>query len=97
MAESEPGTVAQPSPEGDGREGGKTAAGETTGTRGQLDSASGGYGTQSANASSGGSGEGEPQPADDEGAAGASAEGANATGATGETETDWLRSAKPDA
>ena len=59
--------------------------------------ASGGYGTQSANASSGGSGEGEPQPADDEGAAGASAEGANATGATGETETDWLRSAKPDA
>ena len=84
MAESEPGTVAQPSPEGDGREGGKTAAGETTGTPAQLDSASGGYGTQSGRASSGGSGEGEPQ---DGGA------GAEANGATGEAPTDWLRGA----
>ncbi len=89
MAESEPGTVQEPSPEGDGREGGKAAPGETTGTRGQLDSASGGYGTQSGNQSSGGSGEGEPQ---DDG--GASPEG---TGATGEGATDWLRQAKPGA
>lgn len=87
MTESEPGTVAGPSPEGDGREGGKTAPGDTTGTRAQLDSASGGYGSQSGSGTSGGSGEGEPQYDND------SAEGA--TGATGEAPTDWLRSAKP--
>lgn len=85
MAESEPGTVAQHWPEDDGREGGKAAAGETTGTRSQLDSASGGYGTQSGTASSGGSGEGEPQDGD--------AADSEATGATGESPTEWLRGA----
>lgn len=87
MNESEPGTVARPSPEDDGREGGKAAPGDTIGTRGQLDSASGGYGTQSGSGTSGGSGEGEPQ--NDTDAADA------ASGATGEAPTDWLRSAKP--
>lgn len=72
--------------ERDGREGGKAAAGETTGTRQQLDSASGGYGSQSANATSGGSGEGEPVETE------AGQPGA-ATGATGEPPTDWLRRA----
>ena len=85
MAESEPGTEAQPSAEGDGLEGGKTAPGEATGTRGQLDGASGGYGTQSGSGSSSGSGEGEPQDAD--------SPEAEATGATGEPPTDWLRRA----
>lgn len=69
----------------DGREGGKTAAGETTGTRAQLDSASGGYGSQSGNATSGGTGEGEPVESEPGGERGA------ATGATGEAPTDWLR------
>jgi hypothetical protein len=89
MGESEPGTVARPSPEGDGREGGKAAPGETTGSHGQLDSASGGYGSESGTGSSSGSGEGEPQSDD--------GSGADALGATGEAPTDWLRSAKPDA
>lgn len=86
---AQPGTVARPGHgdevllEDDGMEGGKTAAGETTGTREQLDGASGGYGTQSGTASSGGSGEGEPQDSDDPSAVG--------TGATGEPPTDWLR------
>lgn len=70
-------------PTGDaaGREGGKTAAGERTGTRGQLDGASGGYGSQSGSGSSGGSGDGEPGTG---GAAGAGDAGLS-------PETAWLR------
>ena len=85
---AEPGNVARQSPEDDGREGGKTPPGETTGTPMQLDGASGGYGTQSGRASSGGSGEGAPQDGDSGDAA--------ATGATGESPTDWLRGAAGD-
>ena len=71
------------SPLGDaeGHEGGKAAPGERTGTRGQLDGASGGYGSQSGTGSSGGSGEGEADPT-----------GA-VSGAGGEDPTDWLRGA----
>ena len=79
---AEPGNVARSSPD-DGMEGGKTAPGETEGTPMQLDSASGGYGTESGRASSGGSGEGEPQDSD--------SPDAESTGATGESPTEWLR------
>jgi hypothetical protein len=76
-------TEPEDSPLGDaeGHEGGKAAAGERTGTRGQLDGASGGYGSQSGTGSSGGSGEGEADAAGD------------GSGAAGESSTDWLRRA----
>jgi hypothetical protein len=83
MTESEPRTLAEPSPEGDGLEGGKTAPGEPAGRRAQLDGASGGYGSQSGSGSSGGSGEGDPQDGD--------SPEAGTTGATGEAPTEWLR------
>ena len=90
---AEPGTVRTPASEDDGREGGKTAPGSTTAPTGQLDSASGGYGTQSGRGTSGGSGEGEPQDGDADGAG-----APTATGASGETPTDWLRGGgTPDA
>ena len=84
MNEQPQGKVGEPSGDEEGREGGKAAAGEVTGSRGQLDGASGGYGSQSGTASSGGSGEGEPVE-DEPGTPG------QATGASGETPTDWLR------
>ena len=71
----------------EGFEGGKTAPGEATGTRGQLDSASGGYGSQSGTGSSGGSGDGDP-------GGDSSIDDGTATGGTGATKqgpTDWLR------
>jgi hypothetical protein len=83
MSEREPNAMDAPIGDTDGQEGGKTAPGEPTGTRGQLDGASGGYGTQSGTSSSGGSGEGEPQDSD--------SPDSEATGATGEPPTDWLR------
>jgi hypothetical protein len=77
------------SPLGDlgGREGGHAAAGEPAGTRGQLDSAGGGYGSQSGTATSGGTGDGEP-------ASGVMDDGTTSagTGATGQGPTEWLRS-----
>lgn len=83
---AEPGTApAAPSREDAGQEGGKTAPGETTAPTGQLDGASGGYGTQSASGSSSGSGEGEPQES--------GSDGAESGGATGEPPTEWLRRA----
>jgi len=84
MNEQPRGKTGEPSGDAEGREGGKAAGGEVTGTRGQLDSASGGYGSQSGTASSGGTGEGEPVQ-DEAGQPGES------TGASGETPTDWLR------
>ena len=83
MAERSQPETDTPGLDADGMEGGKTAAGERTGSPSQLDSASGGYGSQSGRASSGGSGEGEPQDSD--------TPDAEATGATGEPPTDWLR------
>ena len=83
MHEREPDVARGAVPEDDGLEGGKAAPGDRTGTRGQLDSAGGGYGTQSGSATSGGSGEGDPQDA--------SSPDTEGTGATGETPTDWLR------
>lgn len=81
---AQPGSTAgEATREDDGMEGGKAAPGERSAPTGQLDGASGGYGTQSATGSSSGSGEGEPQV--DDGA------GSEATGATGEAPTDWLR------
>jgi hypothetical protein len=65
----------------DMREGGKAAAGDATGTRGQLDSASGGYGSQSGSGSSGGTGEGEPVSGGSHGAEEAGLD----------PETAWLR------
>ena len=59
------------------REGGKTAPGESAGSRGQLDGASGGYGSQSGTATSSGSGDGE-----------STEEG---SGGGGTPPTDWLR------
>jgi hypothetical protein len=79
------GAPAAPTREDEGQEGGKTAPGETAAGTGQLDGASGGYGTQSGQGSSSGSGEGDPQDSD-----GTDAE---AGGATGEPPTDWLRRA----
>ena len=84
MQNGEEQQVDAPAGDEEGLEGGKTAPGETPGTRGQLDSASGGYGSQSGSASSGGTGEGEPVQTE------AGQPGA-ATGATGEAPTDWLR------
>jgi hypothetical protein len=84
MNEQPHGAIGEPSGDAEGREGGKAAAGEVTGARGQLDSASGGYGSQSGTASSGGTGEGEP--IEDE-----PGEAAAATGAAGEPPTEWLR------
>ena len=83
------------SPIGDeeGFEGGKTAPGEATGTRAQLDGASGGYGSQSGTGSSGGSGDGDPAGTSDPGGD-SSIDDGTATGATGATKegpTDWLR------
>jgi hypothetical protein len=67
----------------EGREGGKAAAGDRTGTRGQLDSASGGYGSQSGTGSSGGTGEGD----------GGSDSADGAEGAADAPPTEWLRRA----
>lgn len=76
-----------PTTDASGREDGKTAAGETTGTRQQLDSAGGGYGSQSGTGSSGGSGDGDPggDSSIDDGTTSAG------TGATGAGPTEWLR------
>jgi hypothetical protein len=83
---AEPGTApAAPTREDEGQEGGKTAPGPTTATTGQLDGASGGYGTQSGEGSSTGSGDGEP--------ADSGSGDAEPGGATGEPPTDWLRRA----
>jgi hypothetical protein len=84
MNEQPRGGTGEPSGDAEGPEGGKTARGAVTGTRSQLDGASGGYGSESGAASSGGTGEGEPV-ADEPG------QPADATGAAGEAPTDWLR------
>ncbi len=81
MTERTTGPADSPLGDAEGHEGGKAAPGERTGTRGQLDGASGGYGSQSGTGSSGGSGEDAPDPASDP------------SGATGEGPTDWLRRA----
>jgi hypothetical protein len=68
-------------------EGGHAAPGEATGNRGQLDSAGGGYGSQSGTGTSSGTGDGEPGGGEmDDGTTSAG------TGATGEGPTEWLRS-----
>ena len=72
----------------DGFEGGKTAPGERTGTRGQLDGAGGGYGSQSGTGTSGGTGDGDPggDSAMDDGTT-----TADGGGASGAGPTEWLR------
>lgn len=97
MTERTNETTDAPIGDEEGFEGGKTAPGDATGSRGQLDSASGGYGSQSGNASSGGSGDGEPGAGDtgagDPGGDSSIDDGtaSGATGATKEGPTDWLR------
>ena len=75
-------------------EGGKAAAGERDGSRGQLDGASGGYGTNSGRGTSGGTGDGDAatdgadsEPTMDDGSTSGSG-----TGASGSGPTEWLRS-----
>ncbi len=75
----------------EGFEGGKTAPGDATGARGQLDGAGGGYGSQSGTASSGGTGDGDPGGTSDE-----PPESGTSTAATGAADagpTEWLRRA----
>jgi hypothetical protein len=83
---------AAPLGDSESSEGGKTAPGESTGSRQQLDSAGGGYGTESGTASSGGTGDGEAggeAPQDDGTSSGS-------TGAAGAGPTEWLRKAPGD-
>jgi len=81
------------SPTGDeeGFEGGKTAPGEATGSRGQLDAAGGGYGSQSGTGSSGGTGDGDPGGTGDGHDAPDDGTATGSTGATGDGPTSWLR------
>ena len=81
-----------PSGDEEGFEGGKTAPGEATGTHGQLDAASGGYGSQSGTASSGGTGDGEAGAGGDA-ARGEPGTSSSPTGATDAGPTEWLRRA----
>ena len=71
----------------DGFEGGKTAPGERTGTRQQLDGAGGGYGSESGTGTSGGTGDGDPggDSAMDDGTT------TGRGGASGAGPTEWLR------
>jgi hypothetical protein len=68
-------------------EGGHAAPGEPAGTRGQLDSAGGGYGSESGSGTSGGTGDGDPGQSS-EMDTGTTATG---SGAAGEGPTTWLR------
>jgi hypothetical protein len=70
-------------------EGGKTAPGESIGSREQLDGAGGGYGTESGTASSGGTGDGDAgrDALPDDGTT------SGATGAAGAGPTEWVRKA----
>ena len=84
-------------PAGDGdapQEGGKTAAGESAGSRGQLDSAGGGYGTHSGTGSSGGTGDGDAAAGRGPDADGPAMDDGSTTatgGASGQGPTEWLR------
>jgi hypothetical protein len=88
--------AAAPLGDAEGIEGGKTAPGDATGSRGQLDAAGGGYGSESGTGTSGGTGDGDPAAAPDDPGAGSSIDDgttSGATGAQGEGPTEWLRGA----